>query len=123
VSEKPISAIWEIMNADELYFACRAFSDNDEDPSILDLLIPGEAKSHPSGTASLDMLQREYNKRREHQPAEDWVCHAENLWAEKYPPKTLVEKGYSSNAFEMNDLMWRLLVRRYAVRAQLIDIM
>ncbi|KAF7524140.1 hypothetical protein G7054_g11523 [Neopestalotiopsis clavispora] len=110
----------------------------------------------------------EQEKYPKSEAAEAWLCHAENLWAEKYPFKGThdpkdpdhdtpqfdaamkadstspgkvwvggrkdtqqeeaeevvvdEEEKEAYSLFKMNDFLWRLLVRRCAVRAQLIDI-
>lgn len=70
----------------------------------------------------VDVLRGEYERLRDEDPAEAWVCHAEDLWARKYPIESMSRMRLSVDIFEANDLFWRLLVRRFAVRAEMVDI-
>lgn len=132
--------------------------------SFVDAYSRDSGQRDPTLLDTMTMLRQEYEKHLGNEPAEAWICHAENLWAENCPfrhpkdpketkshkeanePKDLDEHTLRLQAarkakidlwlkageeaeeeflalFEMSDLLWRILVRRYAVRAQLIDIM
>ncbi|KAK6209191.1 hypothetical protein LQW54_006511 [Pestalotiopsis sp. IQ-011] len=70
----------------------------------------------------VDVLRSEYEKPRDEVPVEAWARHAEDLWARKYPIESMSKMRLSVDIFEANDLFWTLLVRRFAVRAEMVDI-
>jgi hypothetical protein len=72
----------------------------------------------------LESLIAEYTKLIRAAPVEEWIKSDEELWMLKF--KSMPEEKRQSMGFELfavNDVFWRLLVRRFALKEQIVDIM
>lgn len=72
----------------------------------------------------LDSLLGEYLRLSMAGPVEDWVLEAEELWVSRYQEmqSAYPREAVDDELYTANDAFWRLLVRRFALREQVVHI-